>query len=254
MKKVLFASAALIALGAGSAQAVEPVKLDIGGYMNQWVGYATNKDSAVLSPTQTGKGSAKVDVQDDVEIDFKGSTKLDNGLSVGVEVDTNGSQGRSVRSTGANGDGKRSFATVSGGFGALEVGEQDNVGALIHSGSPDVGGIGGQDGNFMNWVAAPAGHSDTRQRTYAGDDRTENKVIYITPAFHGLSAGVSYTPNIENSQTGHTSITSNFSNSIDPSNGQLAGDLYVYGLAYNAEFSGVTIKSDLGAGNANVAG
>jgi len=250
MKKVLFASAALIALGAGSAQATDPVKLDIGGYMNEWVGYATNKDSAVLSGGQTGKNSANVDVQPDVEIDFKGSTKLDNGLTVAVEVDTNGSQGRSNRSTGTNANGKRSFATVSGGFGALEVGEQDNVGALIHSGSPDVGGIGGQDGNWMNWVAAPAGHADTRQRTYAGDDRTENKVIYITPAFHGLSAGASYTPTIQNSLTGHTSIASNQS----IVNGELAGDLYVYGLAYNSEIAGVTVKADLGGGNANVAG
>jgi len=275
MKKILLASAALIAFGAVAAQAADPIKLELGGYANQWVGYATNKANPNGAANGPANGSyTKVDSMDDVEIDFKGSTKLDNGVSVGVEVDTNGSQGRTVHSTGMNAGGKRSFVSVSGIFGAVEVGEQDNVGALIHNGSPDVGGIGGQDGNWMNWVAAPAGHAEFRQRTYAADDRSANKVIYITPAFYGLQAGFSYTPSINTSTVGHTTIstasgdtastcTSGIGANITggpvynvagQNNVCLNGDLYVYGLAYAKDFGKIGVKADVGSGKANVAG
>lgn len=41
MKKILVASSALVAVAfAGQAQASEPIKLSVGGYMNQWAGFA----------------------------------------------------------------------------------------------------------------------------------------------------------------------------------------------------------------------
>lgn len=245
MKKVLFAGAAVIALAAASSvQAAEPIKLGLGGYMNQWVGYASNKDSV-----NGGDRRTSVDVQDDVQINFAGSTKLDNGLTVAVEVDANGSQGLSTsRYSGANKEIKRSFATVSGKYGSVMLGEQDNVGYLIHNSAPDVGGVGGQDGNWMNWVVAPTGHADQKQTTYAGDDRTENKIIYVTPAFYGVSAGFSYTPEVNPTNTGHTTIGSD----LDSVTAGSLGDLYVYGLAYNNEFGDVKVKADFGSANANV--
>src|SRR5208283_4803083 len=87
MKKVLFASVAAVAFGAVAAQAADPVKLTIGGYADQWAGYAGNKTTAL------GYDAVKFDTQDDVRINFSGSTKLDNGISVSVEVDTLGTQG-----------------------------------------------------------------------------------------------------------------------------------------------------------------
>jgi len=276
MKKVLFASVAAIAFGAAAAQAAEPVKLSIGGYATQWAGYASNSDTAVYG-TSTGPmgnyGSAtsgaaanqrsKFDVQDDVQINFTGSTKLDNGIGVSVEVDTMGTQGENTHTQNAgNKDVKKSFVAVSSAYGTVEAGEQDNVGALIHVSSPDVGGIGGQDGNWMNWVIAPSNFAETNQRTYAGDDRSANKIIYVSPTWQGLTAGFSYTPSINTASTGHTSIVS--SNNVVStgntngtgvlgSNYLLNGDLYVYGVAYANTFGDVSVKADAGSGNAAAA-
>jgi len=255
MKKVLFASVAAIAFGAVSAQAAEPVKLGIGGYATQWVGYA-NQQHTDFGGTGTvaGQGRTAVDVQDDVNITFSGSSQLDNGITVSVEVDAAGTQGtNSTTSNASNKNIRKSFVTLAGKFGTIEAGEQSNVGALIHNSSPDVGGIGGQDGNWMNWVLAPSSHRDTYQRTYAGDDRSANKLIYITPAFYGVAAGVSYTPSVNLSQVGHSTIQTGDATAL-ASNGQLQGDLWVYGLAYAAEFGDVSVKADVGSGTANVAG
>jgi len=268
MKKVLFSGAAAAALVLGfvaSAQAADPVKLEIGGYANQFFGYADNKKAL---------GLVNVDEQDDVEIDFKGSSKLDNGLTVAVEVDTNGSQGRTNHSTGSNGAGKKSFVSVAGAFGAVELGEQDNVGFLIHNSSPDVGGLGGQDGSWNQWVVAPLGFADFRQRTYAGDDRSANKIIYVSPTLAGFTAGFSYTPSIDTTGVGTTTMPTNNGGSVGCANSAtsatpninggaianavggacLNGDLYVYGVSYAHAFGDLSVKADIGSGNANVAG
>ncbi|HVI52789.1 MAG TPA: porin [Candidatus Sulfotelmatobacter sp.] len=241
MKKVLFAGVAAVAFGAAAAQAAEPVKLSLGGFAAQWAGYAQNSSST---------NTVNFDTQDDIRLQFTGATKLDNGIGVSVEVDTMGTQGtNSHTASGSNKNNYKSFVAVSSVIGTVELGEQDNVGALIHNSSPNVDGfIGGQDGNFSNWVIWNSGYKETYGRTYAGDDRSSNKVIYITPSFYGLAAGFSYTPSIKNSDTGHTTIVSNADY-----NGGLAGDLYVYGFAYNNTFGDVTVKADVGAGNANVA-
>jgi len=248
MKKVLFASVAAIAFGAVAAQAAEPVKLSLGGFANEWAGYASNKDSATY--TTAGK-PVSFDTQDDIRLQFTGDTKLDNGIGVSVEVDTMGTQGyNSHTQNGSNKNVYKSFVAVSSVIGTIEAGEQDNVGALIHNSSPDVGGIGGQDGNWMNWIEAPAGFKETQQRTYAGDDRSSNKVIYVSPSFYGLAAGFSYTPSLNPADTGHTTIVS----SADvTAAGVPQGDLYVYGLAYTNTFGDVSVKADVGSGNANVA-
>lgn len=268
MKRILLSCTAAIAFaGVSAAQAAEPVKLEIGGYMNDWAGYASNKDGKDFAGnnafgggyanynSNTKQKASRFDVQDDVELTFKGSTKLDNGILVGVEMDTAPSQGVNTHTVaGSNKNSKRSFVTVGTAFGTVEAGEQDNVGALIHNSAPDISGIGGQDGNWMNWVLTPTGHRGT-QRTYAGDDRSDNKIIYITPSWNGLAAGLSYTPSINNAAAGHDVIPSSLGDAATVNGSTVVGgDLYVYGLTYAHSFDQVSIKADIGSGQANIGG
>ena len=96
MKKVLFASAAAIAFGVvAQAQAADPITLSIGGDATEWAGYVTNKQGANYNldgSTPSSQALHVVSEQDAININFAGKTKLDNGLTVAVEVDTNGSQ------------------------------------------------------------------------------------------------------------------------------------------------------------------
>ena len=84
MKKSLLATTALAALGAvavaGPAVAAEKIKVSVGGYMEQWFGFADNKNN--VAPNTDG-----FDQQSDGEIHFKGSTTLDNGIKVGINGD-----------------------------------------------------------------------------------------------------------------------------------------------------------------------
>ena len=85
MKKVLLASVALVALGAASAQASEPLKLTVGGFLQEMVGYVDNHGFN----QSTAPGSvhlSQVDVNSLGLIQFKASTTLDNGISAAVKL------------------------------------------------------------------------------------------------------------------------------------------------------------------------
>ena len=87
MKKLLLGSTALVAGGlmAAPAMAADPIKIGVGGY---WTGYvlAGSMDSiyALDGSTLDYKG---LNLIYEGEIHFIGSTKLDNGTTVGVTVE-----------------------------------------------------------------------------------------------------------------------------------------------------------------------
>ena len=77
MKKILFGTTALLAAGAfaSAAQASDPIKLQLGGYMEYWVA-AANQDSAFSTPVNS------FDIQGESEVWFVGKTTLDNGMVI----------------------------------------------------------------------------------------------------------------------------------------------------------------------------
>ena len=83
MRKALFGTTALIAAGllASGAQAAEMIGIGVGGYFHAGV-------SLVDQDMDGGKRDFGVDRE--AEIIFTGSTTLDNGLSVGVNVQLEG--------------------------------------------------------------------------------------------------------------------------------------------------------------------
>jgi len=262
MKKVLLASVALVAF-AGAAQAADKLALSIGGYAYEAVGYAGNK---------TALAKSKVDSQDDVVVSFAGTTKLDNGVTVGVNVDTFGSQRQDSRNVNGNcgktglvgtanctgnSNVKRSYTTVSGVFGAVIVGEREDVGYIVHNSAPTVGATGLQDGSWFQWIASPSQHRLYNTTNASRYDDRGNKVTYVTPTFQGFTAGVTYAPSISNSTSGHTSIVTNSDYAVWGPKGMIngadfGGDLYVGGVAYANKFGDVSIKADAGVGQANI--
>lgn len=269
MKKVLLASAALLALGT-AAQAAEPVKLSIGGYAVQYVGYAQNSKDALFSSAanQTANSATdhkvSFDTQDDVNINFVGSTKLDNGITVGVEVDTFGSQRLDSRTNNSgNANTKRSFVTVGSAYGTAIIGEREDALYIVHNSAPDVGATGLQDGSWFQWVADPTYHKTFNATTTSRYDDRGNKISYVTPSFYGLAAAASYAPDIGRTTAGgHTTVQSSYEY-----NGQTAttahglvngtdfgsGDVYGAGVAFANTFGGVSIKADAGMAQANIA-
>src|SRR5260221_13106257 len=88
MKKILLGTSALCAVAvAGPAfaqSANEPVKLGIGGYWNSAYGYMVSQSGL------NKNGRRADDIDTDAVINIKGSTKLDNGVTVGASVQLRG--------------------------------------------------------------------------------------------------------------------------------------------------------------------
>lgn len=229
MKKLLIGTTALLAAGAfvSSAQASEPVKLTLGGYMEYWMA-AADQDGDFVGSVNS------FDIQGESEVFFKGTTTLDNGLKVGVQIELEG---------GSNYNGTdiidESYLWVEGAFGKVIVGSENDVGYLSTINAPEASDIGNgfDEGDTDKYVLIPVTFLNPQFSTETGD---ANKISYFTPKFYGLQAGVSYVPS--NTTTGDDSATSAASETIAKANAAW-DEAWAFALSYSGSFSGVGVKA-----------
>ena len=205
MKKILAASSALAALSvAGLAHASEPVKLSVGGYMEQYVG-VTDQDDEL--------GSSHNRIQSDTEIHFSGSTTLDNGIEVGAKIEMEGESGNNI---------DEQYLFINGGFGQVKLGAEDGAASDMAIQAPSAGGYGPNDGDLADWVNV----DNIDLNNYSGDTQ---KITYYTPVIGGFRAGLSYADSNE-SEGDDTRELSGFEASV-----------WSGGLEYRSDFDGVAI-------------
>jgi outer membrane protein OmpU len=214
MKKALYgttalATAALVAAGAGDAFAQEHgggrIQIEVHGYMQQWLvgvdqdfndggnpnrfpderGYTVNR----------GWKAFNVDQKTNAEVCFVGQTTLDNGITVGVNVQLEAFREQS----GAHID--ESFLFLqSDRFGRLQVGAKDGAASLLTVNAPDGGISVDDDGDvttlsmFQQGVAFNTALNSTVVTTEADFGADSNAFTYITPRLYGFQAGISYIP------------------------------------------------------------
>ena len=194
MRKTLIATSALAfagAMAAGQAPAADMLSLGVGGYMEQWVGYANRDDKGV---------DGGFDVQQDAEVHFKGSLETDTGLKFTAHIEL---EAANDSVTASNADGKdvktdeteidEAWVRMSGEFGTIEIGQRDPIHARMHYAAAFGAGIGLNAGDTQNWV--PGVYLETAGWTIPGDNRN---VIYITPRVNGVQVGLSYGPDSKN--------------------------------------------------------
>lgn len=213
MKKVLYgttalATAGLVAAGASDASAAERIKMEVHGYMQQWlVGVDQNFNDVRTAPdgdagfvVNRNNSVTNLDQKTNAEICFVGQTTLDNGITVGVNVQLEAWR------TGVNQDWiDESFLFVeSDRFGQMKIGSEDGAASLLTVNAPD-GGISVDDAGdvvTLDMFKPVSGVIEgTAVSTEADQDGDSNKIIYITPRFYGFQAGASFTP--INSDTGN---------------------------------------------------
>ncbi|MBB4314373.1 porin [Roseospira marina] len=214
MKKVLFGTTALIAAAsfAGTAQA-EKIKLGIGGKQEVWFGVADVEDNADETYSSTGMST-------DTELYFTGDTTLDNGITVRAVVQLEADQG-------GGDDADETYITMSGNFGALQLGNrQDVVANMVWIGEERTA----QDWDeAFDWVP---GFGDRYVYNYYSVDDTS--IGYTTPSFFGFSGAASYTPDSRD-RVGFG----------DWKTGS-AKDMFAVGGAFDNEFSGIGVHADVG--------
>ncbi len=234
MKKLLVASTALVAVAAvSSANAADPIKLNLGGYMNQYVGYTDQDEDGA-------ENYAEININSETEVYFRGSTKLDNGLTVGVNIDAYADRGDSF-------GGDDVFLQVSGdNLGKLRIGQTKGAAYALSHKAPSAG-LAVNDGDIEDWIQIPGGTNSTsytgatgvnfNQTMTANESNDGQKLVYWTPNFGGFTAGLSYGLDINS-----TALES----SVDVGgNNQAADTAFDAGIAYNGEFGGVKVGADV---------
>ncbi len=240
MKKVLIASTALVAAGlmtAGTAQASEKIKLNLGGFSKWWVVGQWNDSDIQKGGTRDYNS---VDVKGDNEIYFGGSTTLDNGMKVGIQIEmeagghTETSQGGDVID--------ESYIFVETGFGKFIVGSENNGTYLLHVMAPDAAGNWGEGGIMTGGfaVAKPTNVSivtplgSGNNTTAIVTDGDAEGITYVAPTFYGLTVGGSYKPSVTEDDRGLTDLDSN------------AGEVFGAAALYANTFGGVGFKLSAG--------
>lgn len=250
MKKALLASTAIITAAAlaSPAAAADRIKLSLGGYMEQYIGYAHTEKDAVGATGLIGSGRdfRSFDQQSDTEIYFQGNTTLDNGikLALRVELEADATAGNNNKHHAAIDE---SWLDIQTAWGTLRLGADDPVSDL-QSVEPRRGILN----DYNLWV--PAVGVPTKDDPYfvdnGGDD---NGVYYISPKIFGFQAAASYQaelgsggnsamPNSDSKTTGGAvmSATLNWAGKV--------GDVSIAtGYAYLHETSASQIVTRLGA-------
>lgn len=241
MKKVLIASTALVAatmFSAGAASASEKIKLNLGGFSKWWVVGAWQDDSFQANNNTAGRQGDynSVDVKGDSEIYFGGSTTLDNGLQVGIDVQLE------AQTEADQID--ESYVWLAGGFGKVIVGSKNNGTYLIHNTAPDAAGNWNEGGIMTGHGTAIVKPTDvstitplsgTGNTTAILTDGDSDGITYVSPTFYGVTFGASYKPSTSEDNRATTNLQ-----------GEVASEIYGAGLLYANTFGGVGVKADIG--------
>ena len=195
MRKALIATSALAFAGAVAAapasaadEMPEKLTVGLGGYMQQWIG---------VSDLDSAAGNGGISQYSDSEFYVRGSVEADNGLTFSVKFELEGNTHPDVID--------ESQATVSGSFGQITLGSEDDPTALMHYSVQDVGvGLACGDPSFINGLTTCARRGGKGLGTagwiVGGDSQ---KIIYYTPRMEGVQLGLSYSPeSVEDSGAG----------------------------------------------------
>ncbi len=273
MKKLLLGSTALMAAGAllaSPAAAEEPISLGVGGYMQSFVTF-TDQDvgSTDYNPVR---------VRNEGEVHFTGSTTLDNGLTIGVNIQLE------ARTTNAATMDQidEHFVYFSGDWGRVNVGAENSAPYLMGYGAP-AAGLGVNSPTFRPFTTSGSGPTNN----FITGLSDNNKLTYFTPRFSGFQLGVSYTPEDNNNNgaglggglatdddeddnSNYISLGANFVESFNGvdvavSGGYERGDLEAdadnthddreaWHVGLNIGFSGFTVGGSYGSDNNGLAG
>ena len=232
MKKILLGSTALAAtLVSGAAMAESPIELHLGGYFQAY-GIVQDTDQTNLQSTYiTQRG----------RIFVKGSTTLDNGITVGVYTAIKAGENGNLDK--ANGLIKKAYGFFEGSFGRIEVGSADGAASQMGYTSPDPAPASGV--NSANFYANPpaaniAGALGSTPTTYQNWDAQNTKIVYFTPRMSGFQFGASYTPSscFSGPTSGGTSCPS-LGQAPSDNTADKQSEVYQFGVNYTNTFGGI---------------
>ncbi len=235
MKKILLSGVALGAIGfvaafssPAQAQDANGVQLKLGGYFKGYINYVDQDEAA-------GQSVHSVDILRQTEIHFDGKTTLDNGLTVGAHI-----EGRV--DVGDDFTVDETYMFFSGDWGRVNFGATYGTPYILQVVAPSADtNVDGrlQLFNPINFTAA--GLTGVGETDYDHDvSAKSDKLTYISPVFSGFQAGVSYTPDSDNSRA----LSGNASDNDDTT---ASSDIWDFAARYENKISD-TVDYRFGAG------
>ena len=186
MKKNLLATSALVAAGAlatqGALAEAGPIQVSVGGYYEQWVGYVFQDADSDDRRVHERHGN-DLDVNEDGEIHFKGSTTLDNGLTFGMNVQLESATSSDLID--------ESYIFVRGSFGEIVLGSENGPAYAMHYGADMDQGYGLEEGDSSFFWFAGGMNNQLNTSRPATIDNDSQKIRYISPRFSGFQLNCS---------------------------------------------------------------
>ena len=220
MKKVLLGTTALVAAGAfagiGAAQAQDMMvgmqPLEVGGYYT--IAAVSTSDDNPMTANNRSLG-----IDQNIELEGRGSVVLDNGITAGVRIRINGNNGNRMHGhtsgmpvdEDADQEGPDvTLDTHTHSAGGMAGGDDDNISeAEVYFtgsfGELHIGMIEAASQQMTIWApggnvpiggvkSAWFGKSLAGWTTGAFMDEDSTKIVYFSPTLNGISLGVSYAP------------------------------------------------------------
>ncbi len=222
MRALLFGAAAFVVGCMGWPALGGDLKIQVGGYMIQWIGYAKNEDPP-------NSDYAEWDEKSSAEIHFTAATSFDNGLDLKtvVEMESDAPNGFRTRTI------DQSYLELSGErFGALQLGAIDDITKQNRHGSADVA-LGSQAGDHTVFVVPPSNFTILYYAHYDGGGNA-NKATYMSPSFGGFRVAGSYTPDGDGTDSAQT----------QPVSGGAFYSSYVGQVLFERDFGPVAVAMD----------
>jgi outer membrane protein OmpU len=183
MKKILLGTTAIAAAALYAQTAQAQITVSLGGYTEFFGAYYDDD-----APNRTSR-----EFQLETEIVVRADGKADNGLLYGAKVELQ----NSTSSGGGVGTDEASVY-LSGTWGRIELGDFDGAADTLAIYAPLIG-IEQLDGDAYDFLdtGASAGTVRFGAQPFFGlvkapDSSDSTKVMYLTPRFAGIQAGVSY--------------------------------------------------------------
>jgi len=224
MKTFLLGTTAVVGLGLlipAPVYAAEPVTLTVNGSARVRAFVVSQDDSATFTRDV-------LLLVDDASFNLYGRGVADNGLRYGAAIKFSADDGGS----GVVADEK--MVWLEGGWGRLELGNDDGADAGMgnHGGDINSGGGGGYDGSpSLAFDFNGVGNSSPGIKNGSGD---ATKITYFTPRIKGIQVGASFSPDTD--AEGDDDTTDNV--------GATAGfqDQISFGINYVQSFDDVGIR------------
>lgn len=203
MKRFLLGSTAIASAAVLAAPALaDGVELGLGGRYAAAAGVLFDQDSEA---GESGANTSSDVFRQDVEVYFSGAAELDNGLTVGVQLQLEGQQ------SGDQIDEVYAFFEATR-WGQIRFGDTPEALAQMCYLIPVAGNLFGADSPYFEFNNAGLNGFANTNTSCPGLDDNATKIVYFSPSFGGFSFAASWTPDggAEDTHSGFTSAAGGF--------------------------------------------